>query len=58
MFQTFGMEGKKSPGEKTSLKEEERKKINEKQRNIRKNRMGRSKDMRIQGWREVEERSK
>lgn len=49
MFQTFGMEGKRSPGEKTSLKEEERKKINEKQRNIRKNRMGRSKDMRIQG---------
>lgn len=30
MFQTFGMERKKRPGAKTSLKEEGRKKINEK----------------------------
>lgn len=49
MFQTFGMKGNKNPGAKTSLKEEKRKKINDKQRNIRRNRIGRSKDMRIQG---------
>lgn len=48
MFQTFEMEGNKSLGAKTSLKEEETKKINEKQRNIRRNRIDRSKDMRIQ----------
>ena len=49
MFQTFGMKGNKNPGAKISLQEEKRKKISEKQRNIRRNRIGRSKDMRIQG---------